>query len=418
VDVTSRTPNVTALALRWVALEPSTAIQAMLRLGLAQNYAEFREALTAFDAPSQSFVYADVAGNIGYQMPGKVPIRARGDGSLPVPGWTDAYEWVGYVPYDDLPRAYNPKQGYVATANQPVVGAEYPYLLSYVADVDKGYRASRIVELLEAADDDLTIEEVARIQGDDQSVSAIEVISYLGGIPLEDPELLAARDRLLAWDGQMHMDSPEGTLYGYFWMALVRRTFGDQLPEELWPGHSHAQGIVYHLLQDREDGWWDDIRTPERETREEILASALADGYSDARRELGKRPERWAWGSVHTATFANQTLGGCGIGLIEGIFNRGPVAAGGGTGILNATSWKLTSPFAVNSVPSMRQIIDLGELSNSRMMHTTGQSGHPVHRHYDDLIDPWRTVQYHPTLWARAEVEAQAEAHLRLLPRK
>jgi penicillin amidase len=417
VGSTGESPEITALALRWTALEPNQTFRAVLLLNKAQNYDDFREALRYFDSPSQNIIYADVEGNIGYQMPGIVPIRANGDGSLPVPGWTDDYEWVDFIPYDELPRAFNPEKGYIATANQPVVDETYPYLILYEPDFDQGYRARRIVEMLEADPDGISIEDIQAIQGDNLDGFAPELIPYLEDISLDDPRLEAARDRLLAWDGQMPMDSPEAALYGYFWVALIESTFQDELPEYLSPDDGSSTRTIFHnLLQDPGNPWWDDITTGETETRDDILARALEEGYAAGVAALGDNLDDWRWGEVHTALFANQTFGQSGIGLIEGIFNRGPVAVGGGSGAVNATGWEPADPFGVTMLPSMRQVIDLGDLSNSLMMHTTGQSGHPAHCHYDDFIDPWRLIDYHPTLWLRADVETASREHLTLVP--
>ncbi len=405
-----------ALALRWTALQPNTTFAAVLMLDRARNFEEFREALRYFDAPSQNVIYADVDGNIGYQTPGLIPIRACGDGSLPVPGWTDDCAWTGYIPYDELPRAFNPEQGYIVTANNPVVSDSYPYLIA--TEFDHGYRASRIVAMIESRGDGLTIADMQAMQADGLNLSALEIIPYLEGLTWDDPSLSAARDRLLAWDGQMHMDSPDAALYGFFWVALVAETFHDELPEDMWPdGDSRTQDAIYHLLDDPRNAWWDDRTTPGvTETRDDILTRAFEQGYAAAVEALGSDPARWRWGDVHTATFANQTFGQSGIAPIEALFNRGPVAASGGADQVNNTSWSTNDPFNVETVPSMRQIIDLSDLSRSLMMHTTGQSGHPFHRHYADFIDPWRLIDYHPTLWDRADVERQAREHLTLLP--
>src|SRR5574341_1093451 len=334
----------TALALRWTALQPNTTFRAIFELNAAQNYDDFREALSHFDVPSQNVVYADVEGNIGYQTPGLIPIRRNGDGSLPVPGWVDDYEWTGFIPYDDLPRAFNPEQGYIATANQNVVSDEYPYLIG--TEFDHGYRAARIVQMIEADTNGISIEDMAAIQGDNLSLGALEVIPYLEDLDFDDDSVSAARDRLMAWDGQMHMDSPEAALWGYFWVALLDETFHDQLPESLWPsGGSRTQDAMYHLLRDEDNVWWDDITTQGvTETRDDILTRAFAQAYQDGEDALGDNMDDWRWGAIHTALFDNQTFGQSGISLIESIFNRGPVAASGGSSIVNATStwrWRL-----------------------------------------------------------------------------
>jgi penicillin G amidase len=405
----------TGLAVRWTALQTNTTFRSVWQLNRASNWDEFREALSFFDTPSQNIVYADVDGNIGYQTPGLIPIRANGDGSLPVPGWTDDYEWISYIPYDELPRAFNPEQGYIATANQPVVSEQYPYLIT--VDFDRGYRAQRINQMILADTDGISIEDIEKMQGDNLSLSALEVIPYLKNIELDDPAQATARDQLLDWDAQMHMDSPDAALYGLFWLELVHETYNDQLPDNLWPsGGAPSQDSMYWLLQEPENPWWDDITTSKVETRDAILARAWSQGYTKGVEAYGADIDTWRWGTLHTATFENATLGKSGIDMIEGIFNRGPVAASGGSGIVNATNWSGSSPFDVSSVPSMRQIIDLGDLSNSLMVHTTGQSGHPNHKHYDDFIDPWRFIQYHSTLWMREAVEANAREHMTLKP--
>jgi penicillin G amidase len=406
----------TALSLHWTALQQNNTFRSVWLLNRAENWDDFREALSYFDTPSQNIVYADVDGNIGYQMPGLIPIRAKGDGSLPVPGWTDDYEWTGFIPYDELPRAFNPEQGYIATANQPVVSENYPYLIT--VDFDRGYRAKRINQMILTDTDGISIEDIQAMQGDNLSLSALEVLPYLEDIRIEEPAQNAARDRLLNWDAQMHMDSPDAALYALFWMELVHKTFNDQLPQDLWPGGgAPSQDALYWLLQEEDNPWWDDITTPDTvETRDDILARAWSQGYSAGVETFGSNLDEWRWGALHTATFENATLGRSGIDLIESIFNRGPVAASGGSGMVNATNWSGTNPFDVSSVPSMRQIIDMGDLSNSLMVHTTGQSGHPGHKHYDDFIDPWRLIQFHSTLWLREAVEANAREHLTLKP--
>ncbi len=171
------------------------------------------------------------------------------------------------------------------------------------------------------------------------------------------------------------------------------------------------------MLREPQNPWWDDLGTPGlKETRDLILARAFFKGYRAAAKKLGDRFEKWRWGKVHTAEFRNQSLGESGIKPIEAIFNRGPIACPGGNTTVDVTAWDMKKPFKVKHIVSQRSIIDLGNLDASLMMHTTGQSGHPTHRHYDDFIEPWRDVRYHPTLWDRAEVRKASREKLRLQP--
>ncbi len=436
--------GLTAVSLRWTALEPGRLFEAVIRLDRASDFREFRDALRYWDVPAQNIVYADVEGNIGYQVPGRQPIRAHGHGLAPAPGWTDQYEWTGYIPFDRLPYLFNPEKGYIVTANAPVVGPAYPYFLG--SDFLFGERARRIRELIEADADGITIQDMQRIHADVYDQDAAELVPYLRGLdlasgrkPAEPQEqesakerrkrekkeaqeleaMNAARERLLSWDFQLRRESPEAALYGFFWMALVEETFRDQYPEKRWPpsGHGRLQNDLYYLLKDPQNPWWDDLGTPAlKESRDLILARAFFKGYRQAAKKLGDKFQRWQWGKVHTAVFRNQTLGKSGIKPIEAIFNRGPLACPGGNTTVDVAGWDMEKPFEIELIASQRSIIDLGNLDGSLMMHTTGQSGHPTHRHYDDFLESWRDVRYHPTFWDRAGLMKSRRERLRLLP--
>ena len=222
---------------------------------------------------------------------------------------------------------------------------------------------------------------------------------------------------LRAWDGRSGRDSAGAALFEAFRLHLVDLTFGDELGEHLL---RRARGTVtvalVDLLADEASPWFDDVTTPEVETRDEILLRALEGAVEELTETLGRDMARWRWGDLHTATFENQSLGQSGIGPIEAIFNRGPVPVDGTSRTVNATGYSMNDPYTVMSVPSQRQIVDLEDFTRSVSMHTTGQSGHPYHRHYDDMIDPWRNIEYHPMLWERADVEADAEGVLVLTP--
>jgi len=402
------------LAFSWTALQPGTIIRSMLMFNTASNWDEFRAALSYWNVPSQNFVYADVEGNIGYQAPGRIPIRASGDGTMPVPGWTGAYEWVGYIPFDSLPRAFNPVEGYIATANNAVVGEDYPYFIS--ADWAPGYRARRIVEMIEA-DESITVEDVMTMHGDNVVLYAQDILPFLLQLPTTDPKQAQALDYLRDWDFNAERESTPAVIFESLRIHLVDRVYGDELGEQLLQrSRSDLSVALSRMLPEAETHWFDDVTTPEVESRDEILLLALGDTVDELSEILGEDMSSWKWGDLHTATFRNQSLGSSGIGIIEAIFNRGPVAVDGTGGAVNATSYSMSDPYTVVSVPSQRLIVDLEYFERSLTMHTTGQSGHPFHRHYDDMIDPWRNIQYHPMLWTRGQVEAAAEAHLTLIP--
>jgi penicillin amidase len=406
-------PEDYAIALRWTALDPSMLFRSVIHINLAGDWESFRDALRDWDVPAQNFVYADVDGNIGYQMPGEIPIRASGDGWMPVPGWTGEYDWQGMVPFDELPSAFNPTKGYIVTANNAVIGPDYPYFIG--RDWDRGYRAARISQLIEA-NANIDPAGVAAIQGDNHNAMADVLVPLLEQLDFGDPTVQDGVGMLTAWDRQDHMGSSEAALFNVFWRRLLTRTFSGDLASGPIPTSARGFQVMTALLDQPDSAWWDDPETDQLEDRDDLLRWAFSTAYDEVKQTLGDDPTRWQWGSLHTATFRNATLGQSGIAPIEALFNRGPFAASGGASIVNATSWDPTEGYEVDSLPSERTIIDMSALDSAQTIHTTGQSGHAFHPHYIDLTDRWRTIDYHRLAWDVDTVVAEAAAHLRLTP--
>ena len=409
-------PEHYAIAMRWTALEPTRLFDAIWGFNRAQNWEQFRTAARDFVVPAQNLVYADVDGNIGYQMPGNIPIRKAGDGRLPVPGWTGEYDWKGYLPFEELPYVYNPSSGYVATANNQVNPWDYSYLIT--TEWDFGFRAERIVEMIENAPGPIDIAYVQKMHGDNYDASAAALVPLLMQVDLGDTKLEEVRAILADWDYQDKMDSAPAALYAAFWRRFLTNTFGDDLPKDRQPGGSSRWfEVVRNMAEQPDSHWWDSQLTADKvETREDILKQSFAQAVADLQEALGKNPAKWRWGDLHTSTFENQTLGKSGVAPIEALFNRGPFPTAGGASIVNATGWNASKGFEVTSVPSMRMIVDLGDLRNSLTVHPTGQSGHAYNPHYIDMADLWRNIQYYPMLWNEQAIVSSAEAHLRLEP--
>ncbi len=408
-------PNNYVIALRWTALTPSTPFKAIWGFDKAQNWQEFREAASNFHVPAQNLIYADVDGNIGYQMPGDIPIRAKGNGTLPVPGWTDEYEWTGFIPFEDLPHTFNPQEGYIATANNQIPPSDYPHLITQ--DWDYGFRAQRIVDLIKNAPGKIDIAYVQKMQGDDFDANGEVFV----------PELLALKDLagnqskaqnlLKDWDYQARADSAAAAVFNAFWRHLLQNTFNDELPKQYWPdGGSRWNDVMRHM--DTSSAWWDDKSTIDKvETREDMMKKSFANGVAELEKMFGKDSSKWNWGEMHAATFRNGTLGESGVGLIEGLFNRGPYPVSGGEAIINATGWSVKDGYETNWLPSLRMIADMSNLSNSVTVHTTGESGHAYNKHYDDMVPLWANIKYYPMLWDEQTVTQDPEGHLILKPK-
>ncbi|MDX1994430.1 MAG: penicillin acylase family protein [bacterium] len=421
--------NENPVAMRWTALEPGTLFRGVLGVNMASNWSEFREALRDWDVPSQNIIYADVEGNIGYQLPGNFPIRAADHtGLLPVPGWTDEYEWRGYIPYDALPRVLNPERDYIATANQAIVPLEYYDQLvdaiggEFGADsnyeigrfYNDGYRGQRINELLVELVPH-SVQTFQQMHADSLDISARELLPIFGELEIEDAELAEVRDWLLEWDYRATAESAQATLWYQVWVRLTDNLWNDEL-EGLSASDGSDWWATMLLLSQPNNVWWDDTSTADiTETRDDVLLRSLEEAYAATVETLGEDREAWAWGDLHTVTFISNPLGQSGIAPVERRVNRGPFPVSATTNAINAMTWRLEN-FTIRNGPSQRAIYDASNWDNSVSIHTTGQSGHPDSEHYDDMIEPWINIEYRPMVFSREAVEAAAVNTLVLTP--
>ena len=417
-------PEEYVVALAWQSLQPATLMDAVLALGKADDYDDFRSAMALWDVAAQNVVYADVDGNIAYQSTGEIPVRAQGVGSYPVPGWTSEYDWVGIVPFEDMPSVLNPPQGYVATANQMVTRPGVPPLIA--PDGAFGFRANRIEDLITAVGDH-DVEYSQQMQMDAFDGGALDIVPALLGVDAAGNGAVAEMQSLLeTWASdanpfQAVWDSSEAAAYQGAWRHLLINTFHDQMPEDLRPsranGNSRWFEVVIQLLDSPDDPWWDDVNTAAVESRDDVLFQSMIDGHEELTDLLGDNPADWRWGDLHIARFENQTLGQSGIGPVEWLFNRtAPPRVGGGGGIVNATGWGFDEGYELDWHPSQRMVVDFSDFSRSTYINTTGNSGHAFHRYYDNMIEAWTDGDQAPMYWTRDEVELNATSTLELIP--
>ena len=406
-----------AVSLAWTALEPAPTADAILRLNTATDWSSFRAAAARFDIPSQNLVYADRDGHIGYQAPGRIPIRGAGnDGNLPAEGWRPEDDWTGdYIPFEALPNVLDPDEGFIVTANQAVVGPDYPFHIT--DDWDRGYRSQRIRDVI-VEEDELSVTEMEELQLDDRNPIAPALTPYLLEIELPRGYFDDGQRLLRDWDYSQDADSPAAAYFNVVWRNLLERTFHDELPEEVWPdGGQRWIAVVTRLLRQPADPWWDDATTEgEVETRDDILDDVLRDARDEMTRLQARNSDEWTWGHLHQLNLENQTLGASGIGPVEALVNRGPWEVGGGSSAVDATSWNAVEGYAVTAAPSMRMVVSMGDLDESRWISLTGVSGHPFSDHYTDQTDLWAEGQTLPWAFTRDRVDQGATATLRLIP--
>ena len=406
------------LALRWESIAQGEGAGAFEGINRARSWDEFLEAVRRFGAPSQNFVYADTAGNIGYAMSGVLPVRAQGDGSVPVPGWLGAHEWVGQVPVERLPARLNPPSGMFVTANGEIDRA-WPGVMT--RDWAAPYRTMRLVERL-AGRTGLDAAAFRALQADTRSPQAVRMVAAIQeaargpAMKRAEPDGRTAVERLRLWDGVVD-GRPVVTLYQAFLRALWRRTFADELDaatfERLFVyGLDERFTGIEALLDEPGARWWDDIATVDRrEARDDIIVLAAADALGSLKAKFGDEPS-WAWDRVHAADFAHTLSAGGRV--LAWFFSRGPVPVGGDSYTVNKTAVDSRHPWRVTDVSLYRQILDVGAWDNTLAINTAGQSGHARSPHYFDQNPLWARTEYRSFPFSRAAVDA-AKAHRLLL---
>jgi len=416
-----------AVSLAWTALTPGRTADAMIGFNTASNFAEFRRAAEKFVAPSQNLIYADVDGNIGYQAPGLIPIRTSArqgapPGYWPAPGWDSNFDWRGFVPFDQMPWTYNPDSEFIVAANQPVTESPKPFLSS---EFDHGFRSTRIRDLIESAAEPFTVEAVQQMQLDSYDSFAPTLVAALLQTDTSDDPFTAEAQRLLVdWDFTTPGDSSsEGAAAAYYnavWKNLLALLFDDELPRDLWvSGGSRHREAVAELLRRPDSPWWDNKQTPGiTEERDEILRQALHEARLELTKQLGKDPQQWDWGKLHTLELEHAVLGGDGVpGPLRWLVNRGPYRMPGGSAIVNAHGWSANVGYEVDWGPAMRMVVDLADLDASTWVNQTGQSGHAYHSHYDDQVDAWVKGEQFPWPHSETAVRESVSNALTLIPR-
>jgi penicillin G amidase len=449
------------VSLRWTALSPSKTMDAVFKINRASNFKEFRYAARDFSVPSQNLIYADTKGNIGYQAPGRIPVRGAGDGRYPAPGWDPRYRWKGYVPQEALPWEYNPARGYIVTANQAVIDErKYPHLLT--RDWSYGTRSQRINDLISSKVQDggkISMDDMQTMQMDSSSEIAKLLVPYLLKINIKDGYVREAQELLEGWDYTQERDSAPAAYFNAVWRNMLLLAFGNKLPKELRlkgdclnvrpaedaapvddlngntklvrecglrdaasaqpDGGDRWYEVVRNLIKDSGSDWWKTPGTKARpgdKDRDDLLAHAMKNARWELTSKLGKDIDTWSWGRLHRLMLKNQTIGTDGPGFMQFLLNRGPWDLGGGKDAVNATGWNAAGGYEVIWVPSMRMVVNLDDFDKSRWINLTGASGHAYNPHYVDQMDKWSEGAMLPWAFSEKAVEKGTEDKMALTP--
>ncbi len=412
---TPRPPPVEPLALRWTALDPDDGtLTSFLKLNEARDWTQFTDALRLFVTPSQNFIYADVNGHIGYYLPGRIPVRASGDGAMPSDGWAGATEWTGWVPFDDLPHTFDPPEHFIVTANNRPGAASYPHLLGL--EWVEPFRAQRIVDLLQGRTK-LTAKDFSLIQADTRSQLAERLLPLLlrHAQPTTEPDKAAVK-LLHEWTLDARGDSAATAIFeawfNHIVPTLVGKTLGPDTTVAYATRFSPVTRFIAATLASNDSPWCDDPTTAARETCDDAVTSALRASIADLEQRMGGEMSRWRWDRVHSAEFPHQ-LGA--VAMLRPFLNRA-VPNGGDWSTVDVGTSAPEHPYDQRSVPGYREVIDLSSANDSGFIEDVGQSGHFLSPHYDDFLADWRAGRLRTMRMDRAAIENGALGRLRLKP--
>lgn len=396
-------------ALRWTAFDGKRLVGELnYALNRARNWEDFKVAVKSFTGPTQNVVYADVNGHIGYHAAGIVPIRKSGDGSVPYDGSTDAGEWVDYIPIAKLPNLYDPPSGMIVTANQRIVGTDYPYHLSH--SWAQPYRARRILDLLSEKPKH-TAEDFRRIIGDVYSMAGVlfaqEVVKTLRPkLTPADDKLRASLDAFEKWDGRVNAESNVAPLVSRMRLAFRSKILTAALGPDLVRGFawSNFDTTLDRIIKEQPADWL----PKEFASYADLMRASYEEARESLTRVLGADESKWTWGDFAKARFPHPLSAAPLIGVQ---FTVPPFPQDGTGGLVGAT-------VNVGAAVSMRLIADPGDWDKTQMGIALGESGINKSPHWSDQLADWRAVTPREFPFTSAAVTKATKTTLVLEPAK
>ena len=409
------------LTLCSMAYKPGTATKGWFLLNKAKNWNDFTDAVKHITAPGLNIVYADTDSNIGYYNSGKVPIRDKETASVPQAGWTAEHDWKGFVPFEEMPHALNPEKGYVITANHKIEPDDFPYFLGDI--YMNGYRANRLEKML-LRKEKAEPKDFNEMQMDFYCTPGKQFASHFKDIKMDNAELQRYVDMLLAWDGVLHPEKIEGSLYKVGKLMVVKKLYGSavhdkKLVDELLgrgfhtifgPVNSflgHNTPTLLRILEDKDSFWLQSAGGKEK---------LLKDGFKSAidwlKLNYGTKYQKWKWGDLHAIVFPHALSA---QPPLDKVFDIGPFPIGGDTDTPFQTFIMAAEGYGGElSAPSYRQIIDFSDFDKSTVVMPLGNSGNMASPFYKNQLRDWFEGNSYPMCWTRAKVEQHKKYSLKL----
>jgi len=390
----------------------------------AKNWPSFKKALSRNNAFVWNWVYADRDGNIGFRVSGMIPVRSRGTGLEPMPGWDGEHEWKGIIPFEELPEIYNPKAGYIVTANNEISDGRYPHVIQTSAVV-LPHRAIRIEKMIKTSGP-ATVENMRKIQADTHSGFGLEiarlVVDAVKNLKVQDGRTAELARHLVKWDGSSDIESVGMTITFEVFARAMDNLFGNKINAQLYGDYknliSYSSGICLLMLRGGSySDWYDDPATKKVEGRDDLLVKSLRDADRELTKYFSRDISKWKWGKVHTYTFKH-ALGN--VAPFKWLWNIGPFAFPGDISTVRPGFFRDISekPYKVTEGASMRHVIDFADLPNAEYVISTGQSERWLSPHYDDQTRMWMEVKSIHMQMDREAVEKNMKTKLIFKPVK
>jgi penicillin amidase len=372
-------------AMMWVGMKPTGIFEGFEALQRARNFQEFRRAISYVRTPTLNIGYADADGNIGYQYMASPPIRKKGNGTLPVPGWNGEYEWIGHIPFEKLPYDLNPRKGYLGSFNNQPKKTPY-HITSY-------YLFERALRFEDIAKDigKINLKQARKLQLDAVSVIAKRWMPHILRVSKEVKEFTTIRGFLEGWNYSLDIDSPAATLFSAFYFHLMGNTLRDNVGEEMWKKHLSQYYIIYipdlvltKIMGDNNHRLFDDTKTAGvKENRDDMIRLSLRDAVAELSEKLGDDLNEWQWGKVHRMIFTHP------MGKKLSFLNLSPIPTSGDAFTISAGLWDNNNPYEMKSGGVIRLVVDFSNVENSTFISPPGQSGHYMSPHYGDVAEMW-----------------------------